>query len=66
MSDTTWTRQPLFNPKTIKKSTTITIREKVLLLLKRSHYGFEGGVMVRYKRMNGIAYVLDVTKPKAK
>ncbi len=59
-SQSTWTRQQLFDPKTVKKSTTITTKERLRLLFHRSQYAIEGGTLIRYKTMSGVAYILEV------
>lgn len=60
MSNSTWTQQRIFDPTTVKKSTTITWRERLRLLFVRNQYAFEDSTMIRYKKLGDVAYILEI------
>lgn len=58
----TWTRQPLFDPAKIAKSTQISFKERLQLLFKKNEYAYEDGTLVRYKRLKGVTFILDISR----
>ena len=59
-----WTKQNLFDPATIRKSTQTTTKQKIQLLFKRPHYSFDsskdGSALTKYKMIGTTAFILDV------
>lgn len=60
-----WTKQNMFDPATVQKSVTTSRLERIKLLFKPVQYSYDhseqdGVVIVKYKKMNGITYVLNV------
>lgn len=59
-----WTKTNMFDPATIRKSTTISLKNRVRLLFRRTKFSTDsskdGTALTRYKQMDGVIYVLDV------
>lgn len=56
----TWHRQQLFDPSTIKKTTTISLKNRLRLLFTRRRYAAEENTIIAYKQLDGVTYVLKV------
>lgn len=61
---TTWTKQNMFDPATIERSTGIPFKDRMRLLFRKRHHSCDIAdgrmTITTFKRMSGKTYVLKV------